>query len=291
MLRGILPPLTTPFEGPAFSADRLRENVARYERAGVHGYLVLGSSGEAALLDEAEKLAVVETAREAIPATKPLLVGAGLESTAATIRLCAQVAQRGADAVLVVTPHYYASAMSAAALRDHFTAVADASPAPVLLYSVPKFTNVDLPVPVALELAAHPNVAGIKDSSGDLSRIEALVAGTGDGFDVVCGSHRIFLEARRAGAAAAILAAADVSPAAWVEIDRLAAEGREEEARRRYAEVAPLCDLAVSKLGVPGIKAAMELEGLYGGPPRPPLLPLDEEARAGLRRAREPEQR
>jgi 4-hydroxy-2-oxoglutarate aldolase len=283
-LRGIIPPLTTPFETGAVSGARLRENVERYRQAGVHGFLVLGSSGEAPLLDEDEKIELLRAAREAIPGELPLLAGTGLESTAATIRLCHVAADCGADAALVVTPHYYAARMDEQALRRHYLEVADASTLPLLLYDVPKFTHVQIPSALVAALARHDNIIGIKDSGGNLERLAGLVAAVPADFAVICGSHRIFAAALRAGVRAGILAAANPLPEAWVALSGLVEAGRDGEAQRLQDDVAELADLAVSRLGVAGIKAAMDLRGMYGGSPRPPLLPLQAAERSGLER-------
>jgi 4-hydroxy-2-oxoglutarate aldolase len=283
-LEGVIPPITTPFDESSISAQRLRENVERYEGVGVDGYLLLGSSGEAALLDEEEKLQLLRSARSAVPDGKPLIAGVGMESTAATIRLARLAADCGADLVLVLTPHYFGRQMNASALEAHYRWVADASPLPLLLYDVPKFTHVQIPTDAVLMLSRHERIVGIKDSSGDLARLLELSAAVPREFAVICGNHDIFLAALSEGARGGILAAADPFPATYVRIHRLAREGDSDAAEALMRRVSAASRLAVSRLGVPGIKAAMDLCGLYGGPPRPPLQPITEEARNELRR-------
>ncbi len=283
-LRGVIPALTTPFEGAAFSPGRLASNIAGYRAAGVHGFLVLGSSGEAALLDMHERIDLLRAARRAIPSDKTMIAGAGAESTAGTIANCRMTADCGADAALVLTPHYYGRQMTDDALRSHYTRVADASPVPVLLYDVPRFTHLTLPVEVVAELAEHDNVAGIKDSRGDGDHLKQLIERTPERFRVLCGSHRIFVDALGAGASAGILAAADVLPEVYVQVYELTLEQRFREAMELLHEVLTLSDLAVTDYGVPGIKAAMDLRGLDGGTPRLPLLPASQAARDKLGR-------
>ena len=284
ILSGVIPPLTTPFENGRIAPARLREIIERYEPHGPQGYLALGSTGEAALLEEDEKLALLRAARAAIPAGKPLLAGVGLESTAATIRLAGLAAGCRADLLLVLTPHYYQPHLTDAAVKAHYRAVADASPVPILLYSVPKFTHYQLPVEVVGSLSEHDNIVGIKDSSGDLEWLARVVDRSSDGFQVVCGSASVFCEALERGAGAGILAAANLLPEVFVKIHRLAAGGKRNDAIALQRSASPASDLAVSTHGVAGIKAAMDVRGLYGGPPRPPLLPASDETRDEIRR-------
>ena len=284
-LEGAIPPLTTPFESGRVSLARLRENIERYEAAGVHGYLLLGSSGEAALLDEEEKIRLLRAARSAVPGTKPLVAGIGLESTTATVRLARAAADCGADLLLVLTPHYFDGQMDGSALEAHYMAVADVSRLPLLLYNVPKFTHVQIPTETVVALSRHERIAGIKDSSGSLEWLAELMPGVADGFSIVCGSQDVFVAALSRGARAGILAAAEPFPSTYVRIYRLAQDGETEAAEALLREVSAASRLAVSNLGVPGIKAAMDLCGLYGGLPRPPLRPVSAEARGELGRA------
>jgi 4-hydroxy-2-oxoglutarate aldolase len=280
--KGVLAPLTTPFERDRVSTALLRGNIEIYEAAGLDGYLLFGSSGEAPLLEEPEKLRLLEAARGAVPPGKPLVVGTGLESTAATIRLGRLAADAGADLLLVLTPHYFKPRLDAAALEEHFRRVADAAPVPLLLYSVPKFTGLELSEESVIALSKHERIVGIKDSGADVERLGRLRAAAPAGFTLICGSHRAVREAAAGYAEAAILAAADVFPAEYRELFRLAATGESDAARRLDERLAPRSDLVVSRWGVAGIKAAMDVRGLHGGAPRPPLLPLKEEERREL---------
>ena len=284
-LSGVFPPVTTPFDGQGrVDVGALAGNLARYEIHGAAGYLLLGSTGEAAYLEETEKLEVLRAARRAVPRGRILMAGVGLESTEATIRLAASAADCGADLALVITPFYFRSRMTEGALRRHFEAIADASPIPILLYNVPKFTGLELPAAVAEMLAKHPNVAGLKDSSGDLAKLRELLARVPASFRVLCGSVSVFAPALAAGAVGGVLAAADVLPEPLVALHRAHAAGDLDRARTLHSAVAESGRLIVDAAGVPGIKAAMEVRGLHGGSPRPPLLPASDDERSSMRR-------
>lgn len=272
-LRGVIPPLVTPFREdggldlPGFEANL--EALAAYPLA---GFLVLGSNGEAASLEEQEKLQLVAAARRRL-AGRFLLVGTGLESTRATVALTAKAAGCGADAVLVLTPHYYKSRMSAEALRAHFEAVAEASPVPVYLYSVPAFTGLVWPPALASALAAHPRIAGIKESSGDVGLLSRIVATTPAGFEVGCGNAPVFYPALCAGAVGGVLAVANCAPRPTLALYQAWQGGDHARARRLQEALTPLAAALTTGHGVAGLKRAMELVGLRGGSVRGPLLP------------------
>jgi 4-hydroxy-2-oxoglutarate aldolase len=283
MIRGILPPLTTPFRGDgALDTAAFEANLEIYATQDLGGALVLGSNGEAQSLEEPEKLALVRTARARM-SSRTLLVGTGLESTRATIALTRKVADLGADAVLVLTPHYYKSQMSPDALRTHFEAVGDASSIPVLLYSVPAFTGITFPAGLAAELARHPLVRGMKESSGDLGLLGRLVASVPPRFAVICGSAPVIYPALCIGAVGGILAAACCAPRPVTALYQAFQEGDHARARRIQEAVTPLAVAITATHGVAGLKAAMDLAGFRGGPVRAPLLPVRPEVRDELR--------
>jgi len=284
-LSGVFSPVTTPFDDRGrVDTGALADNLARYEVHGATGYLLLGSTGEAAYLDEEEKLEVLRAARRAVPSARILMAGVGLESTAATSRLAALAADCGADLALVITPFYFRSRMSEEALRRHFEAVAEASPIPILLYNVPKFTGLVLPASVSEALAKHPNVAGLKDSSGDLEKMREVLDRVPASFRVLCGSVSVFAPALALGAVGGVLAAADVVPEPLVALYRAHVAGDPGRARELQAAVTETGRRIVDAAGVPGIKAAMDLRGLSGGPPRPPLLAVSHDERESIRR-------
>jgi len=282
-LSGVLLPLTTPFEGGAVAPARLADNIARYEAHGLAGYLILGSTGEAVLLDEDEKLAVLAAARKAISTNRTMMAGVGLESTRATIRLARAAADAGADLLLVITPFFFRSRTSADDLVRHFTAVADASPVPILLYNVPVYTSVVIPPTAVATLASHPNVIGLKDSAGDLPWLLDVLARVPAAFRVLSGSALSVLPALTCGAVGAILAAGDAFPELAVRLYRHHAEGRAADALALQKELVAPTRLVLGGHGVAGIKAAMDLRGLAGGDPRPPLAPLGKEQRTAIK--------
>jgi len=283
VLRGILPPLVTPFRSDgALDTAGFEANLEIYATQDLGGVLVLGSNGEAASLDEAEKLSLVRIAR-ARTGSRPLLVGTGLESTRATIALTRKAADLGADAALVLTPSYYKSQMTPAALRAHFEAVADASPIPILLYSVPAFTGLTFPVGLAAEMARHPLVRGMKESSGDVGLLGRIVASVPPGFGVLCGNGPVLYPALCVGAAGGILAVACCAPRPAAALYQAHVEGDHARARRLQEAITPLAVAVTVTYGVAGLKAAMDLAGFRGGFVRSPLQPLATEAREPLR--------
>lgn len=274
-LRGIYPPIPTPFGADgALDRDALRRNLAWWGETGLAGYVVLGSNGEYVVLDEAEKLELIRLTREAAPARQRVIAGTGAESTAETIRLSRAAAERGADAVLVVTPHYYRSRMDARTLSAHFRAVADASPVPVLLYNVPANTGIDMAPELVLALAEHPNIVGIKDSSANIpSMAEVLRAKPAD-FAVFAGSASFLLPALALGAVGGVVALANVAPRETVALYDAFMAGDLPTARAWQLRLLPVNAAITARWGVPALKAALDFLGRAGGPPRPPLLPL-----------------
>jgi 4-hydroxy-2-oxoglutarate aldolase len=282
-LEGIFPPLVTPFHPDgALDLASFESNLESYAAEDLAGYLVLGSNGEAASLDEDEKLSLVRAARRHA-AERTLLVGTGLESTRATIAFTRKVADAGADAALVLTPHYYKSQMTADALRCHYEAVADASPIPVLVYSVPAFTGIPFPVALAPALAAHPNIRGMKESSGDIGLLGRVVSAVPASFSVLCGNAPVLYPAVCVGAVAGVLAIACCAPAPTLALFRAARCGDHERARRLQAALAPLATAVTATHGVAGLKVAMDLAGRKGGSVRAPLQPLEPSLHEGLR--------
>jgi 4-hydroxy-2-oxoglutarate aldolase len=282
---GIFAPIPTPFDDrDEFDPARLRASFARWITRPLTGFVVLGSNGEAGLMDDFESDRVIVTAREAVPAGRPLIVGTGRESTRAAVRAARRAAELGADAVLVRTPSFFKTQMTGDAFVRHYTAVADASPVPVLLYNFTALTGVDLLPATVSRLAAHPNIAGMKESGGDAARINDLVSGTPVTFQVLAGTASTFYSALAVGAAGGILAAGCVLPEACMRVFELMRRGRHVEALAVQRQMLPLARL-LATYGVPGLKAALILAGYDVGIPRPPLVPAPEGAVAQLRDA------
>lgn len=283
-LRGILPPLVTPFSADgALDLRAFESNLEAYAATEVAGLLVLGSNGEAPALEEAEKLELIRAARRKAGA-RALLAGTGLESTQATIALTRKAAELGADAALVLPPHYYRARMTEEALRRHFEAVATASPIPILLYSVPVVTGLVFSVGLVTALAAHPNVAGIKESSGDVALLARIVCEAPAGFAAICGSAPVIYPALCVGACGGILAVACCAPRAMVALHAAFVAGDHARAQRLQNALAPLASAVTAGHGVAGLKAVMDIAGLHGGATRAPLLAVSEAARAELAR-------
>jgi len=282
--KGIVPPMVTPFdEAGAIRYDAFERNIDRYLESGIQGFLVLGSNGESVYLEHSEKLKLIEAARKRIPASATLLAGTGLESTQATIALTKEAADRGVDAVLVKNPFYFKPQMTSDVYFAHYTAVADASPVPVIIYNVPVFTGMPLQSKLVIELAKHPNIPGMKDSSGDVKLISEAVWNTDSSrFSVMAGAAATLFPAMAAGARGGIIAIACAAPKAALALYRAFAAGDYQRAFAIQRIIAPAAGAVTQTNGIPGLKSAMELEGFEAGLPRPPLLPLKPELREDL---------
>jgi 4-hydroxy-2-oxoglutarate aldolase len=285
-LTGVFAPLPTPFdERDQLDLARLRAGLAHWIVSPLDGFVVLGTNGEAGLLNDAECDRVVETARALVPAGRTLIAGTGRESTGAAVRAATRAAALGADAVLVRTPSFFKSQMTSDALIDHYRAVADASPAPVLLYNFTAATGVNLLPTAVAALAEHPNIVGMKESGSDIAQLADLVAMTPHGFRVLSGSGTTFFAAACAGVSGGILAVAGLLPSACVRIFELVRERRYDEASAWQRRVLPIARLVSTGYGVPGLKAALRLTGVDAGLPRLPLKPASDEAIAALQQA------
>lgn len=283
-LAGIFPPISTPFADKGEIAfDHLRANISRWNEWPLDGYVVGGSNGEFVSQSFEERVAVVKAVREEMTPTHLLIAGAGKHSTQETMELTRAMTAVGADAVLIVTPSYYKSKMDLRALRSHYHTVAEASSVPVLLYNVPANTGVDIPAGTILELAQHPNIAGIKDSSGDMAKMEAVVNAAPKGFQVLAGSGSFFLPALTLGAVGLIAALVNIAAEDLARIHRLFRDDQIVDARNLQQKLIETNSAVTSRFGVAGIKAALDLKGFYGGPVRSPLQPLLAEEREELR--------
>lgn len=276
-LNGVFAPATTPFDPVTGDADviSMRANVRQWMSTPLRGIVLFGSTGEGLLLDEDEKVRLTASTRELIDGGRLLLCGTGAESTRAVIRQTRRVAEAGADAVLVQPPAFYKPLMTPAALRDHYLAVAEASPIPVLMYQVPpKMSGIELEPGLVAEVARHPNVVGIKDSSGDLRTLGALIDACRGGCSVLAGSGAVLYAALEMGAVGGILAVSLLLPRECAELCTAFEQERFGEAGRLQERIAPLHKAVVAEMGVPGMKAALDSLGMHGGAPRPPIQPL-----------------
>src|SRR5258707_7960189 len=288
-LAGVFAPVPTPFDDrDRVDTARLRTMLAKMASRPLDGVVVLGSNGEAVLMDDFESDQAIVAAREAVPSTKRFIVGTGRESTQAAVKATKRAAEHGADAVLVRTPGFFKPQMTTDAFVRHYTAVADASPVPVLLYNFTALTGVNLLPAAVSKLAAHPNIIGLKESGGDIAQIADLVAGTPDDFIVLAGTALNFYPALCVGATGGILALACVLPDACAQVFTLFKAKRHDEARALQRQIVPMAKLLGQSYGVPGLKAALNIAGYDTGFPRPPLSPAPESAIDALRDALKP---
>lgn len=272
---GVLAAIATPFDRRtgAVAEDRLRANVAALLADGLSGVVVAGSTGEAPLLDADEVRRLVGVARDAVPSGRRLLAGTGAEATRQAVALSRAAGAEGADAVLVRPPAYFGPGLGATQLADYYRGVADGSPVPVLVYNIPKFTRVAIPAAVLVELAAHPNIAGVKDSSGDIDTFTSYRAAV-PGWSVLVGSASLLLAALERGGDGSICAAACFAARRCADLYAAFKAGDRGRAAALQEQITPLDRRIVGGLGAAGVKAAMDAAGLYGGPVRAPLADL-----------------
>ncbi|MFQ5551601.1 MAG: dihydrodipicolinate synthase family protein, partial [Gemmatimonadales bacterium] len=220
ILKGVILPVTTPFDTATgdIAPVSFRDNLRAYLSKGVSGFVIAGSTGEAPLLDSEEIVRLVEWARDIVPPERLLIAGAGAESTRASVRTARAVAEVGADAVLVRPPSYYKKAMNPETVRRHFEAVADSIPIPIVLYNVPQFVPIDITAGLLAELGTHPNIRGIKDSTGDLKNLGALLDVAPADCSVLVGAGNKLYAALEMGAVGGIVAVGCIAPGKAVEV-------------------------------------------------------------------------
>jgi 4-hydroxy-2-oxoglutarate aldolase len=285
-LTGVLAPLPTPFDAEgSLDLVRLRAALPRWIESPLTGFVVLGTNGEAGLLTETEAASVIETARAVVPRDRTLIAGTARESTRESIAAARQAATLGADAVLVRTPCFFKGQMTGAAFERHYSAIADASPVPILLYNFTAATGVNLLPETVARLATHPNIAGIKESGSDIAQIADLVSAAPAGFSVLAGSASTFCAALCAGVSGGILALSALLPDACVRLYRLVQDQQLDEARALQRQILPLARLISTGYGVPGLKAGLRLSGIDVGMPRAPLAPAPDAAVTALKNA------
>jgi 4-hydroxy-2-oxoglutarate aldolase len=283
MIEGIMPPVTTPFVNGEVAYDKLSGNISRWNRTGLSGYVVMGSNGESSFLTRDEKLKVVETVKKSLAADKMLLAGTGSDSIRETISLSNDAADRGADYALVLTPSFYKGEMNGPAFVRYFTEVADGTKIPLIIYNVPKFTGVDIQAAAVSQLAKHKNIAGLKNSSENAAQTAEIIASVPADFSVLVGTASVLYPGLAAGAKGGILALANIAPDECVELQKLFDEGKHAEASALQKKLIPVNKAVTSKYGVPGLKAALDMLGYFGGEPRSPLASLGESERGDMK--------
>jgi 4-hydroxy-2-oxoglutarate aldolase len=291
-LCGLFLPITTPFhKDESLDLGGLRANIRRWNETGISGYVVMGSTGERVHLDEAEYVQVIESARREVPTNLAFIVGAGQESTRATIAETRRAAAAGADAVLVITPHFYRGAITPRILIRHYQEIADAAPVPLVLYSMPDLTGVKIEPQTIAMLSSHPNIIGIKDSSADIENLGQTLKLVRDrreisddqDFAVLTGNGTVLFEALAAGVDGAILAVGCVATDLCSAILNAMYSEDRSSAQELQQHLTPLARAITRTYGIGGLKAALEIIGYTGGAVRAPLQAASDEALIEIR--------
>lgn len=271
-LSGVFAPITTPFEtAEEIDTKSLEENLARYEQTELAGYLALGSNGENRSLTEEEKLHVLQ--RVCCGSTKTVIAGIIYEAQKTALRFIDQAAEAGAHFVLVQSPGYFKKMITEPLLMRYFTAVADHSPLPVLLYNAPGFNGITLRYELLAELSEHSNIVGMKDSSPNgMERSTELER---DDFHVMAGSVSTLFPGMLRGSPGGTVSLANYLPDMAVELWNYGNSRDEERGRPLHERIVAMNKAISGSHGIAGVKAAMDLTGYSGGAPRLPLLPLN----------------
>lgn len=275
MFQGIYAPIATPFVGETIDREALQHNLDRYSASRLAGLVVLGSNGEFALLDLDEKMFLIEFVRQHTDASKNIIAGTGCQSTKETIRLTEHAASVGADAALVITPSFYKGSMTEAALERFFLDVAEAAPIPIMLYNMPRNTGLNMSAQLMVKLAQHPNIVGVKDSSGNIVQIAEVIAQTPPDFAVFAGSGSFLYPTLALGGVGGTLAIANILPETCVSLYEAVQAGDHQTAKELQQRLLAPNAAVTSRWGIAGLKAALDLLGYKGGVPRRPLLPFD----------------
>lgn len=271
-LKGIMSPMITPFkENGEVDYEAFAENIENWGQTGLSGFVALGSNSETPYLNKQEKLELVRIAVKHGKG-KTIIAGTGMETPGETINLTNQAADLGADYGLVLTPNFFDSGMTSEILEDYYREVADHVKIPILLYNVPKFTHVNMEPALVGRLADHPNILGIKDSSGNMAQFAAYInAAKGKDFSLFVGTAGALYPALALGADGGILALANCNPKECTAVYDLFCHGRLEEARELYQRLLPINTAVTGTYGIAGLKTATTLMGYRGGHVRKPL--------------------
>lgn len=281
--KGIFAALTTPFIQGEISPENLKENIQKYNAFDLSGFVVLGSTGEGVYLTDEESEKIVRTAKETASSEKKIIVGTARESTKITLEFTNRMAAYNIDAALIRTPSYFKPKLDQEVLKKFYLTIADNSKIPLLIYNVPHYTGIFVSQELIIELSHHPNIVGIKDSSGNLAFVSELIPRVSPDFSILLGAGSIILSGLIMGASGGILTLADIVPAKCVELYKLFQDGKMEKAQKLQLELIPLNKAVTQTLGVPGAKYALDLLGYFGGLPRLPLLPLDEKGKEEIK--------
>jgi 4-hydroxy-2-oxoglutarate aldolase len=286
-LSGIFPPIATPFnyDGDIYAA-KVQHNIEKWNRTALAGYVACGSTGESVYLTFEEKLQMFELTAKHAASEKLLLAGTGVESVRETVMLTNRAAEMGYQAAMVRTPHYYKNLLNnGAAQALYFRSVADSAKIPLMIYNWPQATGIDIPAETVAALSEHPNIIAIKESSGNLEKVLAMLRGVKEGFQVLVGSAPTLAPSLQVGAVGAVLAYANAAPYSTIAIWEAIRQREFDAAMDWQNRIGHAATLVTAKYGVPGLKHAMDLNGYYGGPVRLPLSPLGPQAKAEIEAA------
>jgi len=282
-LKGVIPPVATPFKSNGeIDFTAYESNLKKWVEKGVNGILAFGSNGETVHLTQDEKIELVKKSSEVLPEDKLLIAGSGGLTPEETIELTNRSAKHGADVALVITPYFYSSNMTEKALIKYYEEVAAKAEIPIMLYNVPKYTGIKIPLEVIAELSKNENIIGMKDSSGDITYLAQIMEVSAEDFDPLVGTANAFYPALTLGVQGGILALANIAPAECVKVLNLVKENKLDKARKLYTKLIPTNKAVTAKYGIPGLKAAMDKLGYYGGKPRKPLITLDDKEKEEL---------
>ena len=280
---GIFAPLTTPFEKNRIAPDRLIDNIKKYNATKLAGYVILGSTGESIYLTDDESESLVSASKKHVSPEKKIIAGTARESTILTINFTNRMADQGVDAALIRTPSYFKSRLDDEALKHHFLSIADKTTIPIIVYNIPVHTGITLSPQVVIELSRHPNITGIKDSSGNLSLLGETKPFLHEEFHFLLGAASVLLPGLIMGADGGIITVSTVSPELSTKLYALYKENKLKEAVKTQFSLIPLNKALIQTFGVPAAKYALDILGFYGGPPRSPLQPLSEEGKQEIR--------
>lgn len=275
MIKGIYTPIVTPFDtNGEINYDDMEHNINLWNNSKLDGLVVLGSNGEFPYISEEEKLQLTKFVIEKVKNEKKVIVGTGCDSTRATIELSNKVADLGADATLILPPHYYKKLMDEEVLLNYFKDVADNIRIPVILYNMPTNTGVMMSSRIISQLSKHPNIVGIKDTSGNIAHFSEILRDSDDEFAVFAGNAGYLLPALTMGAVGGTLALANCLPDECCRLVELYKDGKIEEARKLQLRLLKINKYVTGIYGIPGLKVVLNHLGFRGGYPRKPLLEL-----------------
>jgi 4-hydroxy-2-oxoglutarate aldolase len=281
--KGIYAPLTTPFKDEAVYIEKLKENIQKYNEFDLSGYVISGSTAESVYLQDDEVEELVTAAKDVAAADRHIIVGTAKESTKITLEFSRRMEDLGIDATLIRTPSYFKALMTTDALKKHFFTIADNIKVPLIIYHIPRYTGVDLSPELLVELSKHENIAGIKDSSGNMAFLDRIIPYLDPNFDYLLGSGSMLFPGILMGACGGVLALSDVATSLCTELYQLSLSKQWEDAKKLQHDLVPLNQALTVEHGIPAIKYALDQIGFFGGPCRLPLQPLENRAKQKIR--------